>query len=73
MKLKLNDDINTDFVRFKGQRRYNRTHPLKLLKSFSLISAFTNTQITKMYVVVLEDKDFCMKECGISVDADIKH
>ena len=65
MKLKLNDDINTDFVRFKGQRRYNRApHPFKTFEEFLVdiyIHEHSNYEDV-MWSFWKRDKDFCMKE-----------
>ncbi len=65
MKLKLNDDINTDFVRFKVKRKFDRApHPFKTFEEF-LVYAYIHEHSNYekvMWSFWKRDKEFCMKE-----------
>ena len=67
MKLKLNKNINPDFVRYKVERRYKRNPPKNKFKTFNEFHVDVYLHEHSNYEEVQwsfwkKDKQFCMKE-----------
>ncbi len=65
MKLKLNSDIDTDFVRFKVQRKFDKApHPFKTFEEF-LVDVYIHEHSNYervMWSFWKRSKGYCLKE-----------